>query len=221
MSRPKFIFDLDGTLYRYKGGPTFATSEFYAEIKRNIFRFLEQEIQIPTQHVMETYDCLKQTWDGHVSLGVEKEYGVDRRRYFASTWDVSPEKYIEPNDDARAVLSVLQGRCAVLTEAPRVWAESALRFLNVYEFVKDALFTGEPDIRKPSVGAFEMVGTTLGVPFDSIFSVGDQEESDIILAHRAGMRAIRVGGKNTEADFSVSNVREILTLAAFDTRRTH
>ncbi|MBI5793953.1 HAD family hydrolase [Candidatus Uhrbacteria bacterium] len=213
MPQTKFIFDLDGTLYRYKGGPTFATSEFYADIKRNIFAFLERELAVPSEQVPETYDHMKREYNGHVSLAVEKEFGVDRMRYFAATWRVPPEKYIEPNDDARTVLSALAGRCAVLTEAPRVWAEAALRFLNAYEFVEDVLFTGELDVRKPSVEAFRQVGGALGVPFESIYSVGDQEESDIVLARAVGMKTIRVGDGETSADFSVNNVRAVLNLS--------
>ncbi len=212
MPRPKFIFDLDGTLYRYKGGPTFATSEFYADIKRNIFAYFETELGIAPEKVSETYDRLKREYGGHVSLAVEKEFGVERMTYFAATWNVPPEKYIEPNDDARAVLSALAGRCAVLTEAPSVWAEAALRFLNVYEFVQDTLFTGELDIRKPSAEAFLQVGAALGGPLGAMYSVGDQEESDIVLARAAGMKTIRVGGEETSADFQVGNVREILNL---------
>lgn len=212
MPQPKFIFDLDGTLYRYKGGPTFATSEFYADIKRNIFSYFERELGIAPERVQETYDRLRREYGGHVSLAAEKEFGVDRMAYFAATWNVPPEKYIEPNDDARDVLSALAGRCAVLTEAPRVWAEAALRFLGAYEFVEDALFTGEPDVRKPSVEAFRNVASALGGPVGSIYSVGDQEESDIVLARAAGMRTIRVGDGETSADFQVGNVREILDL---------
>lgn len=212
MPKPKFIFDLDGTLYHFKGGPTFATSEFYTDIKRNIFAFLENELAVPADRVVETYDRLKRDYRGHVSLAVEKEFGVDRARYFAATWNVPPEKYIEPNDDARAVLSALEGRVAVLTEAPRVWAEAALRFLNAYEFVRDTLFTGEPDVRKPSEEAFRQVAAALAVPPESMYSVGDQEESDIVLARSAGMRTILVGEGETSADFQVGNVREILDL---------
>ncbi len=212
MSERKFIFDLDGTLYRYKGGPTFAISAFYADIRRNILAFLKDELGVPADRVQETYDRLKRDYRGHVSLGVEKEFNVDRGRYFAATWNVPPATYIEPNDDARMVLSALRGRAAVLTEAPRVWAEAALRFLNVYELVRDALFTGEPDVRKPSIGAFREVVDALGGPPGDVYSVGDQEESDIILARAAGLRTIRVGEEKTSADFRVSNVREILLL---------
>lgn len=212
MLQGKYIFDLDGTLYRYKGGPTFATSEFYADIKRNIFAFLENDLAVSADEVAATYDRLKREYRGHVSLAIEKEYGVDRARYFAATWNVPPEKYIEPNDDARAVLSACAGRVAVLTEAPRVWAEAALRFLNAYEFVRETLFTGEPDTRKPSAEAFQLAAAALGGPLGSIYSVGDQEESDIVLARAAGLRTIRVGTGETSADFQVENIRQVLVL---------
>ncbi|OGL95808.1 hypothetical protein A2348_00255 [Candidatus Uhrbacteria bacterium RIFOXYB12_FULL_58_10] len=212
MPQSKFIFDLDGTLYRYKGASTFATSEFHVDIKRNIFAFFKRELNVTAEKAQETYDRLKRDYHGHISLAVEKEFGMDRAAYFAATWNVSPEKYIEPNDDARVVLAMLVGRCAVLTEAPRVWAEAALRYLNVYESVKDTLFTGEPDVRKPSVEAFRQVAAALGGPLDAIYSVGDQEESDIVLARAAGMRTIRVGTEETSADFQVGNVRGILDL---------
>lgn len=213
MPQKKFIFDLDGTLYRFKGGTTFATSNFYTDIKQNIFRFLIRELSIPSDQAQELYDRLKRQYKGDISIGVEKEFGIDRARYFAETWNVSPEKYIEPSDSVRALFSALSGRCAILTGAPRVWAEAALRFLNVYEFVEDSLFTGEPDIRKPSVEAFRRVGEFLDVTFDSIYSVGDQEESDILTAKSLGMRAIRVGSSETSADAHIHTLIDLLTLS--------
>ena len=125
MKKPAFIFDLDGTLYQYKGGPTFATSSFYADIKSNIYSFFEANLDIPRSDIEREYRRLKQKYEGHTSLAVEKEFGIDRYTYFERTWNVSPEKYIEKNDDAHAVLSKLQGRAAILTEAPRVWAQAA------------------------------------------------------------------------------------------------
>jgi FMN phosphatase YigB (HAD superfamily) len=181
---------------------------------QELYRYIAKEVYGKYTFEMgeHTVDFAEEWAEVDFSSVIEKEFGVDRATYFAATWNVSPEKYIEPNDDARAVLSALEGRCAVLTEAPRVWAEAALRFLNVYELVQDMLFTGEPDIRKPSIEVFNQVGTVLGGPFDSIYSVGDQEESDIIFARAAGMKTIMVGDEETSADFCVRNVQEILGL---------
>lgn len=212
MQTTKFIFDLDGTLYRFKGSDTFAASPFYADIKRNIFSFLEAEGGIPADQIQKTYARWKKEYGGHVSLAVERELGIDRERYFRETWNVDPAAYIVPSDEPRRVLEQLQGRFAILTEAPRVWAEAALRFLNVFDLVGDALFTGDPDVRKPAPEAFARVGAFLNVPFDTIYSVGDQEESDVLAPRSIGMRAVRIGGDKTVADYQISNVSDLPTL---------
>ncbi len=212
MPKARFIFDLDGTLYPYKGRSDFASSDFYRAIKQNIFSFLENELSIPTADVEATYRRINHQYDGHISLGIEREFQVPRARFFDATWRLAPERYIDANPDAQIVLSKLFGRAAVLTEAPRVWAQSALEFLGVYEFVQDLLFTGEPDIRKPSAEAFLQVQDALRVSPSEIYSVGDQEESDILCAKEAGLKTIRIGGDNTAADFHIQHLRDLLDL---------
>lgn len=217
MSERAFIFDLDGTLYRYKGGSTFATSEFYGDLKKNIFAFLEQEIGIPSEKAVEVYAHLKQTYGGHVSIGVEREYGVEQARYFASTWNMDPERYIEATSDPRGVLEQLHGRKAVLTEAPRVWAERALAFLKVDDLFGDLIFTGDASVRKPSPEAFKAVGNALAVSFRSIYSVGDQEESDVLAPQSIGMRAIRIGVGETAAEKQIASLKELPGIFLQDT----
>ena len=78
--------------------------------------------------------------------------------------------------------------------------------------MQDRLFTGEPDVRKPSVEALVQAGESLKVPFEQVYSVGDQEDSDIILAREAGMKTVRVGGDETSADFHIQSVRQLLNL---------
>ncbi len=212
MKKTRFIFDLDGTLYPYKGGSDFATSDFYRAIKKNIFSFLEHNLSIPATDVEATYQRIKQQYGGHVSLGIEQEFSIPRARFFEATWRLEPERYIDFNPDAHVVLSALSGHAAVLTEAPRVWAQSALEFLGVYEYVQNCLFTGEPDIRKPSAEVFLQVRETLGVSSSEIYSVGDQEESDILRAKEAGLRTIRIGGDKTAADFHIRRLRDLLDL---------
>lgn len=212
MPTARFIFDLDGTLYPYKGASDFATSDFYRAIKKNIFSFLEHDLSIPATDVEATYRRIKQQYGGHVSLGIEQEFNVPRARFFDATWRLAPERYIDFNPDAHVVLSALSGRAAILTEAPRVWAQRALEFLGVYEYVQDYLFTGEPDIRKPSPEAFLQVRDALGVAPHEMYSVGDQEESDILCAKEAGLKTIRLGGEATAADFHIQRLRDLLNL---------
>lgn len=208
----KYIFDLDGTLYKYKGGTTFITSSFYTDIKRNVFLFLEKEVGIATDQVAQTYTQLKQQFSGHISLGVERQYGIARAQYFAQTWNLDPAAYITFSFEPRQVLEVLQGRFAIFSEAPSIWVERALAFLQLTDVTRDVVFTGDPDIRKPSKEAFIQVAHFLDLPFHQIISVGDQEESDISLPKSLGMRTVRVGSGSTKADAQIESIAELLYL---------
>lgn len=207
----KFIFDLDGTLYRFKNNATFSTSAFYVDIKKNISSFLLSEVGIPENQIEETISTLKQTYGEQISIAVEKEFGIDRAQYFLRTWNLDPQHYIDPTEEPRIVLEQLKGNFAILTNAPRIWAEQALRYLNVYDLAKDSLFTGEPDIRKPSPEAFRQVGEFLDVPFEHIYSIGDQIYSDILPPKSLGMKTILVGAKTDQADYCVDSLKEILS----------
>lgn len=207
--QPKFIFDLDGTLYRFKNNTTFSTSSFYTDIKKNIFSFLASDIGIPLEQLEETFTKLKQDYGEQISIAVEKEFGIDRARYFFQTWNLDPQQYIDPTNEPRIMLEQVQGNFAILTNAPRIWAERALRFLNVYDLAKDCLFTGEPDVRKPSPEAFQHVGEFLGVPFDHIYSIGDQIHSDILPPKSLGMKTVFIGKEAEEADYCISSLSDL------------
>jgi len=185
----------------------------WAPTSRKIFLvFLEFEAHVPHDEVEETYSKLKRDYFGHVSIGVERELRIDRDRYFRATWDLPPEKYILPTDDSLLILGPLRGRVAILTEVPRVWAEKALKFLGVYPLVQELLFTGESDVRKPAQEAFIKAAQGFGVPFSSVCSVGDQEHTDILPAKAVGMRAVRVGEGETQADFRIVKLADLKDL---------
>lgn len=207
--QPKFIFDLDGTLYHFKNNATFSTSSFYSDIKKNISSFLLSEVGIAENQLEETISRLKQTYGEQMSIAIEKEFGINREQYFSHTWNLDPQKYIDPTDEPRIILEQLQGDFAILTNAPRIWAEQALRYLNVYDLAKDSLFTGEPDIRKPSPEAFRQVGEFLGVPFEQIYSIGDQIYSDILPPKSLGMKTVLIGTNTDDADYCVESIKDL------------
>lgn len=208
--QPKYILDLDGTLYRFKNSATLLTSSFYSDIKKNIFSFLASEVGVAENQLEETFSKLKQTYGEQISIAIEKEFGINREQYFSHTWNLDPQKYIDPTDEPRIVLEHLKGNFAILTNAPMIWAKRALQYLNVYDLTKDLLFTGEPDIRKPSPEAFRQVGEFLQVPFEHIYSVGDQLHSDILPPKSLGMKTILIGAKSDEADYCVESLEEML-----------
>jgi FMN phosphatase YigB (HAD superfamily) len=209
-----FIFDMDGTLYKFDKGRSenFKSSAFYAEIKRNAFVFLAERLGVTLDAAEKEYERIRQKYNGELSLGVEKEHGISRYEYFENTWDLIPGDFICSNYTPAMVFMDLKGRAAVLTSAPRVWAVNALKYLKVYNSVKNALFTGEPDIRKPNPEAFMQIADFFGVPPQRIYSVGDQEKTDIIPAKSLGMKTILIGGKSEIADICLPSMEDFLKM---------
>ncbi|MBN1677673.1 MAG: HAD family hydrolase [Candidatus Thermoplasmatota archaeon] len=91
---------------------------------------------------------------------------------------------------------------------------SALRMvmdrLQILEFFDTTTFSNEILIRKPADGAFKMTLKMLKVAPGEAVHVGDDPESDVAGAKRAGMRAIQVVTDDRErsfdADFTVSSL---------------
>ena len=205
------VFDMDGTLYQFPDGATFGESPLGKTVKQNITSFLGQEFSLSDETACLKYDELKQRYDGEISLGLEREFGIDRMRFFDETWNIDPQNIIIPADDIKSRLEQLDVQCALLTAAPRAWATRALGYMGVAEVFGENVFTGEPDIRKPNPEVFRRIIAKLGVDARQAVSIGDQEYSDITPARQIGMRTVRIDEfAETEADVQARNINEAL-----------
>jgi HAD superfamily hydrolase (TIGR01549 family) len=203
------IFDMDGTLYRFdKGrGQEFTASRFYSDLKNNVYGFFMARRGMDREQAITEYERIKDKYKGEISLGVEAEYRIDRYGFFVETWGtLDPAEYIEANEALPEVLNALRGKIALLTAAPLVWAVKVLAHLNLEEAFGDVVYTGEPDLRKPNPQAFQQIADDFGVEVSQVFSIGDQEESDIAPAQAIGMRTVRVGQGETRADYQAEDV---------------
>ncbi len=81
-----------------------------------------------------------------------------------------------------------------------------LAHLNLNEAFGDAIYTGEPNLRKPNPQVFRLIADEFGINTSQAVSIGDQEESDIIPAKLIGMRTVRVGFGETKADYQAEDV---------------
>ncbi len=201
---------MDGTLYKFDGkkGTDFASSRFYTDLRNNVYAFFMDRRGIPRKEAIAEYERIKQKYAGEVSLGVEIEYGINRYDYFENTWNLDPSEYIEKDDDLPVLMDQLRGRIALLTAAPRVWAIQVLAFLDIQAPFGEQIYTGEPDVRKPDPAVFRQVALGLGAPQGKIFSIGDQEYSDIIPAKSIGMRSVLIGQlPESIADYQVANIK--------------
>lgn len=203
------IFDMDGTLYQFNKGKSqeFSTSDFYSDLRNNVHRFFMARRGINKEQASSEYERIKDTYKGEISLGVEAEYEIDRYDFFAETWGkLDPAKYIEATEILPEVLDVLRGRVALLTAAPKVWVIRVLAQLNLEETFGDFIYTGEPDLRKPNPQVFQKIADDFGVKPPQVFSIGDQEESDIAPAQAIGMKTVKIGKGETRADFQAEDV---------------
>lgn len=206
--RPKFIFDMDGTLYQFdkKKDQVFTGSQFYTDLQGNIQRFFVNRLGLSEPGAIAEYNRLFAVFNGEVSLGLEAEHGIRRTEYFSQTWNLNPHEYMERDPNLPEMLAQLQGRIALLTAAPRVWAVRVLAFLDIKALFEDKIFTGDPDERKPNPVVFQNIADAFGDPPSNVFSIGDQEHTDIIPAKSIGMKTVRIGSSDTVADYFADDV---------------
>lgn len=209
------IFDLDGTLYSFdeKSENTFSASAFGQQIYANCIAFLQERLELNESEATQRYKEFSNKYHREVSLALECEYEIPRSEYFAATWSLEPKNYLTFRSQLPLVLAKLDVRKGVLTAAPRVWATPALQFLEIQDFFGEAVFTGDPDTRKPQPAAFLQLAQYWDLPPENILAIGDQEWSDIAPAKSVGMQTLRIGkNTQTQADYLASDVLSALAL---------
>lgn len=212
MEKFKFITDMDGTLYSFRNGAHFSASDFGRQIRAGTLNFVSERFGLSPEAAEIEYERIKSKHGGHFSLGIEKEHGIDRYEFFSSTWNLDAAEFIDPSDIAQS-LEVLKGRIALLTAAPRVWANNVLAHLNISDLFGEHVYTGEPDIRKPDPEVFKNIALNMGVSPEMIFSIGDQEESDIAPAQSIGMRTVLIGNSpDSDSDYQAPDMRSAIKL---------
>jgi len=210
----KYIFDLDGTLYRFSldGSVTFGDSTFYADLKTRVVRFLADSLGMADEAARTLAVELDQKFNGELGIGVEKTLGIDRYAYYEATWKCDPATYIAKDEQLSAALQEFAGCALLLTAAPKVWAQDVLDYLGVAEVFGSNVITGEPDLRKPDQQVFAQATEKLGAPPANITSIGDQNYSDILPAKQLGMKTIIIGPSLQDADYRVDDIYDALAL---------
>lgn len=209
------IFDMDGTLYKFDRGEktTFTTSQFYVDLRQNVYQFFMKLKGISLEQAIKEYERIKEQYNGEVSLGVEQEYGIDRFEYFDNTWNLNPEHYIQKDEDLSELFQPFEGNIALLTAAPKIWTINVLAYLDIIGVFGSAIYTGEPNLRKPDPLIFQKIADELDVPPERVISIGDQEYSDILPAKSIGMKAIYVGiDESTTADYQAQDIYEAVQI---------
>ena len=206
-----FIFDMDGTLYQFPAGVKFGQSSLGIEVYKNTISFLIKEFSLPQDEAISFYAELKSGSSEGLSLELEKRYGVGRNHLFNTTWDITPSEHITPEKNLRASLDQIESMKILLSAAPRIWADRALEYMDIYDYFEGRIYTGESDIRKPNPDIFRHILGDCAVRAAHAISIGDQEHSDIIPARQIGMLTLKIGeAATTAADFVAHDVADAI-----------
>jgi HAD superfamily hydrolase (TIGR01549 family) len=209
------IFDMDGTLYSFdqRKESHFISSKFGQTIHDNCVTFLKNEFSLNKEGALQFYQELNERYHGELSLGLERDYDIDRSRYFAETWNLEASEFIEANEELVKMLSLLTVKTGVLSAAPKIWVDRVLNFLTIRQFFGKAIFTGDPDIRKPNHQAFQQLADFWKIAPEKIVSIGDQETSDILPAKKIGMSTVRIGREiDSTADFLAEDAIQAIAI---------
>ncbi len=209
------VFDLDGTLYSFddRNESHFPSSRFGQQIQANCRKFFQDRFGLNELEAQACYLDFNERYQGEVSLGLERERGVPRSEYFAVTWNLQPQDFLVANQELKQTLSLLSVKTGILSAAPRIWVDRVLQFLAINQFFAEAIFTGDPDIRKPDPRSFQQLVDFWQLAPQKIVSIGDQEKTDILPAKSLGMLTVRIGRDlETKADFQAGDVIQAIAL---------
>lgn len=206
------VFDLDGTLYAFKGN-TFKDSPLQKKILANAKRYLATQLGVSQKEANGKLEALLSKYGEEISIGVEKEYGLNRFDYFETVWDIPARGLVTYSKGLRPLLLRLRRQydLYLLSDAPKVWIDNVLRALNVQDVFFGRVFSGEGDERKGFGNIFSLLPKRLGCRSSNIVVVGDQVETDIIPAKQAGFKTILVNKNDipSPADVSVRRIGDI------------
>jgi len=189
-TRPVYIFDMDGTLYKLDGKNSgFAKSSLEKIVLKNAVRFVMSREQVSFEQAAQIIQTAQQDEIG-ISNFISLRYGISCEEYFNEVWDINPEGIVNSFRDLKKVFVSMKGRnpsakLILLTTAPKVWAERVLAYLGIAEYFED-LYTGEKFGQKDEI--FRIIAGR----YQNATSIGDQIETDILPARAVGIKGIRV-----------------------------
>jgi len=209
------IFDLDGTLYKMRGG-SYDRSPLKRYVQRNAVAYLAARLSISRSDAQAVLQSILAKHGENISLGVEQELGLDRYDYFKTAWNIPARLVVSKERNLRRNLSALKKRyrLVMVSDAPLVWTKNVLAELGVSDLFRSNIFSGEGNQRKGVRTAFPRVLKSLRLKPGRVVSVGDQEGSDIIPAKSLGLLTVFISPtkKSSQADFSVKSIAELTRL---------
>lgn len=215
--RKLIIFDLDGTFYELRGG-SYKKSPLRRAVIANATKFVAKKLRTTKAGAERALAEVQKKYGEEISIGLEKEFGINRYEYFNTVWNIPANKVIKKTASPRTGLLVLRKKykLVLLSDAPAVWIKNVLRELKLTDIFRDAIFSGEGNRRKGFGNAFSYLARKLKTQSKNCIVVGDQEHTDILPAKALGMNTVFVHRtlKSKAADFCIKNINELARVLA-------
>lgn len=190
-NRQVVVFDMDGTLYELDGEQgRFRGSTLDRQVIKNAKLYISAKEGCTD---IQAVSILQAGLEDDIGLSayLSRRYGVTRKEYFNTVWDISPEGIIKNSEHATETILALkenpQLKIVLLTHAPRVWANQVLRYLGIDDRF-ESIFSGDEHSQKDEIFAL-LAGRYKPT---NIISIGDQYETDIKPAEKLGMKTLLV-----------------------------
>lgn len=213
------IFDLDGTLYELRGG-SFKKSSLQRRVIKNAQNFIATRLAKSNFEAQRILSDVQKQYGEEISIGLEKEFGLNRYDYFNTVWNISARRIVNKEPGLRRSLLILKKtyNLALVSDAPLVWINSVFKELKIRDLFGKNIFSGEGNRRKGFSNAFSSVTRELKVRPSNCIVVGDQEETDIIPAKKLGMLSVFINRRKRSrvADINIKSISELsLSLEVF------
>lgn len=208
------IFDMDGTLYEFAGG-SYDKSSLKPLITENALKFIENKLSKNRAEADQILVNIKQKYNNQISIGLEKEYNLDRYEYFNTVWNIPAKDIVLYTHGLKEAIEQLAKdyKLIIVSDAPRIWINNVLIELGVRDLFGTDIFSGEGDDRKEFGNIFSKIINNFGFAPENCISIGDQIQTDIVPAKSLGMRTILLSRQDScpEADQVIEKIDSLLS----------
>lgn len=212
------ILDLDGTLYNFKEG-SFKKSGLNKTILRNAENYIMNKLYKTKKEASLIIKKILKKYGENISIGLEKEFGINRFDYFNTVWNIDAKKFIKFDPSVRETILKLSVRYdyLLISDAPMIWIKNVLKELGIAAIFNNKIISGEGDQRKIFGNIFQMILKNYKIKPENCVVIGDQEETDIIPAKKLGIRTIFVSQKKISryADNNIRKFEEVVRVLTF------
>lgn len=180
-----YVFDMDGTLYGLDGDSgSFSGSSLMRQVINNSINFVAQKEDCG---IFKAKKIIEEAINDKIGISrvLADKYGLTRSDIFENTWNIDPKNIIQESADAINAITLLKKsgkRLFLLTSAPKIWMDNVLNELNLSNIFERKI-SGENFQTKGEM--FESFSKEFNP--NSIISIGDQIQTDIIPAAKFGI----------------------------------